>query len=80
MRDTREDRARARRNTLLTSIQGVSFEEAAAGCEIRDCGGLMVRVIGLAALLKNKRSTGRAKDAMDADELEALRGTRTETR
>jgi hypothetical protein len=58
---------------LLTSIQGVSFEEAQADCEVRDCGGLLVRVIGLDALLKNKRATGRAKDMMDADELEALR-------
>lgn len=65
---------------LLTSIQGVSFEEAEAGCEIRDCGGLMVRIIGLEALLKNKRSTGRAKDAMDADELEAIRGNSRQTR
>jgi hypothetical protein len=65
---------------LLTSIQGVSFEEAQSGCEVRDCGGLMVRVIGLEALLKNKRATGRAKDAMDADELEALRSARPKAR
>jgi hypothetical protein len=65
---------------LLTSIQGVSFDEAQSGCEVRDCGGLMVRVIGLQALLKNKRATGRAKDAMDADELEAFRSATTKAR
>jgi hypothetical protein len=65
---------------LLTSIQGVSFEEAELSCEVRDCGGLMVRVIGLDALLKNKRATGRAKDAMDVSELEALRSAKTKPR
>jgi hypothetical protein len=28
-------------------------------------------------VLKNKRSTGRAKDAMDADELDAIRGAKS---
>jgi hypothetical protein len=58
---------------LLTNVQGINFEEAWASSEVRDCGGLMVRVIGLDALVKNKRATGRAKDAVDADELESLR-------
>ncbi len=58
---------------LLTSVQGLDFEEAWPSSEVRDCGGLPVRVIGLDALLKNKRATGRAKDAMDADELESRR-------
>lgn len=61
---------------LLTSVQGISFEEAWANSEVRDCGGLLVRVIGLDALVKNKRATGRPKDAVDADELESLRRKR----
>lgn len=31
-------------------------------------------------LLKNKRATGRAKEAMDVDELEALRSAKTKPR
>jgi hypothetical protein len=57
---------------LLTSIQGLDFEEAWASSEVRDCGGLAVRLIGLAGLLKNKRATGRAKDVADVEELERL--------
>lgn len=57
---------------LLTSIRGVSFDAAWPGSTVRDVGGIPVRVIGRAALLQNKRSTGRAKDSLDVQVLQAL--------
>lgn len=57
---------------LLTSVQGIDFDEAWAGSSVRRLDGIDVRVIGRAALLANKRATGRAKDAADVEALEAL--------
>lgn len=54
---------------LITSISGVSFDEAWESREDGELGGLPARFIGRAALLKNKESTGRAKDLGDAEEL-----------
>jgi hypothetical protein len=59
-----------RRIDLLTSISGVPFEEAWATRVDLDLAGVRVSVLGLEALLKNKRATGRPKDAVDADALE----------
>jgi hypothetical protein len=53
----------------MTSVTGVSFDEA---WQTRSCGqldGIPVTFIGRAALLRNKESTGRAKDRIDAEEL-----------
>jgi hypothetical protein len=57
---------------VITSVQGVEFDEAWAGSTVRRLDGIDVRVIGRAALLANKRATGRAKDAADVEALEAL--------
>jgi hypothetical protein len=54
---------------LLTSITGVSFDEAWAGRIHATLDGMPVNFIGRQALIQNKRMTGRSKD--DAD-LEAL--------
>lgn len=58
-----------RRIDLLTSISGVSFEEAWSGRAIHEIGGLAVPFLGRVALVRNKKATGRAKDLAD---LEAL--------
>lgn len=58
-----------RRIDLLTSISGVGFAEAWPGRTTRDVAGLAVPFIGRAALVRNKRAAGRAKDLAD---LEAL--------
>jgi hypothetical protein len=58
-----------RRIDLLTSISGVAFEEAWPERVIRTIDGLDVPFLGRAALLRNKRASGRAKDLAD---LEAL--------
>lgn len=57
---------------LLTSVQGVDFDEAWPDSVVHDFDGVTVRVIGRAALLKNKRATQRLKDAADVEELERL--------
>ena len=55
---------------LLTSIQGVDFDEAWSSSIERQFAGLRVRVIGRGALLKNKRAAGRPKDVADVVALE----------
>jgi len=54
---------------ILTSISGVSFDEA---WDTRISGtieGVATQFIGREALIRNKESTGRAKDLGDAEEL-----------
>ena len=54
---------------LMTSITGVSFEDAWDTRVAGELDGLSVLFIGRAALLRNKESTGRNKDRIDADQL-----------
>jgi hypothetical protein len=56
---------------LLTSITGVSFEEAWADRVQVDVEGLPVNFIGRQALIRNKRLTGRAQDKADLEALGA---------
>lgn len=60
-----------RRIDLLTSITGVSFEEAHATRIVVELEGMTLPVLGRDALVKNKRATGRPKDIVDADALES---------
>ena len=55
---------------LLVSIDGVSFDEVEDNCKTFLIDGLKVPVISPELLLKNKQSTGRPKDLVDAEELE----------
>lgn len=55
---------------LLTSIEGVSFDEASANPTPGDYGGIPIRFIGREMLLRNKRSTGRAKDLADVEAID----------
>lgn len=59
-----------RRIDVLTSISGVSFEEAAAETIEGKLGPLTVRFIGRAAMRRNKLAAGRPKDLLDAALLE----------
>ena len=61
-----------RRIDFLTSISGVAFDEAAEDALVGHLGGEQVRFIGLDAMLKNKRASGRTKDLADAEILEEL--------
>jgi hypothetical protein len=55
---------------ILTAIDGVEFGEAWSRRIDRLVEGLTVPVIGRADLITNKRATGRARDAADADQLD----------
>ncbi len=50
---------------ILTSITGVSFEEAWQGRAEAEVGGVRMNFIGRQALIQNKRSTGRPQDQAD---------------
>ena len=54
---------------LITSISGVTFEQAWDSREPAELDGVAVFFIGRTPLLRNKESTGRAKDLGDAAEL-----------
>lgn len=54
---------------LMTSISGVGFDEAWQTRVEGSLDGIAVNFIGRAALLRNKASTGRAKDRLDVEEL-----------
>lgn len=55
---------------LLTSLTGVSWEEAVSGCCDGYYGEVPVRYLGKQELIRNKRALGRAKDLADIEALE----------
>lgn len=54
-----------RRIDLLTGLAGVTFETAWSSRVTASMAGFQLPVIGKEALLRNKQSTGRAKDRLD---------------
>lgn len=54
---------------LMTSVTGVTFDEAWDDRSSGHLDGIPVNFIGRACLLRNKEATGRAKDRIDAEEL-----------
>jgi hypothetical protein len=60
---------------LMTSIDGVTFDEAFAAKVMGSLGGMQVPILGRAELLKNKRASGRPKDLADAAWLEQTSGS-----
>lgn len=66
-----------RRVDILNRADGISFDEAVAEGSAFTLEGRRIPVIGLAALLKNKRAAGRAQDAADVEAL-ASRARREE--
>ncbi len=54
---------------LITSIAGISFDEAWEGRVPGSIDGVPVSYIGREALIRNKESTGRLQDASDAEAL-----------
>lgn len=61
---------------IVTSIDGVTFSEVAADVSPGTYGDVAVPYIGRAALLRNRRASGRAKDIADAEVLEPRPGPR----
>jgi hypothetical protein len=55
---------------LLTSISGVSSEEAFSSRVSADLDGIPIVVLGKDALIRNKRATGRPQDLADLATLE----------
>jgi hypothetical protein len=55
---------------LLTSISGVSSDEAFASKVSAELDGIPVSVLGKDALIRNKRAVGRPQDLVDIDTLE----------
>ena len=55
---------------ILMSISGLSFDEAWPNRIVREIEGVSVSIIGRADQIRNKRSTDRPKDKLDADWLE----------
>lgn len=51
---------------VMTAIDGVSFDEAWEMRVYREVSGVVLPVLSLEHLLKNKKSTGRPKDGFDA--------------
>lgn len=61
---------RPNRIDILTSIDGVAFEDAWPERIETTFGGQPVHVIGRRHLIANKRATGRERDRLDAEQLE----------
>ena len=59
-----------RRIDLLTSLTGLSFDQAWVDRTPGLLGGLEVSFIGREALIRNKRALGRARDLADLESLE----------
>lgn len=55
---------------ILTSLSGLSFDEAWESRAEGVQDGVRFPILGRAALLRNKRATGRPKDLLDAELLE----------
>ncbi len=54
---------------LLTSISGVTFDEAWAERTEAEIEGVQVSVLGRRSFIRNKRATGRTKDTADLESL-----------
>jgi hypothetical protein len=54
---------------LLTSLTGISTDEVWQSIEPGELDGVQVHFIGRAALIKNKKATGRPQDLADVEEL-----------
>ncbi len=54
---------------LITSINGVSWEQAAAGKAKGEYGGEPVPFLGRAELIANKKAAGRLQDLADLERL-----------
>jgi hypothetical protein len=59
---------------ILTSIQGVEFDEAWPHRKEIEIEGLKIAVIGRTHLLKNKKAVGRPQDLADIAWLESTEG------
>jgi predicted nucleotidyltransferase len=61
-----------RRIDILNRVAGITFDAAIASGDAFEIEGRRIPVIGLEALLKNKRAAGREQDLADVAALEAV--------
>jgi hypothetical protein len=61
-----------RRIDILTSVDGLQFEDAFLNSQTIDIEGIPVHVLSVPDLIKNKRLSGRTKDLADAQTLEEM--------
>lgn len=61
-----------RRIDILNRADGITFDEAVAAGDAFEIEGRRIPVIGLDALLRNKRRAGRPQDLADIAALEAV--------
>lgn len=67
-----------RRIDIITTIDGIKFDQAYANRKIFATAGLHIPVISLEDLIVNKRASGRTQDLADVEKLESqLQGKRT---
>lgn len=59
---------------LITSIDGVAWEQAAAGRCQGNYGGTPIPILGRAELIANKKAAGRLQDLADVERLEESHG------
>lgn len=59
-----------RRIDIINRASGISFDDAVAARDSVEIDGRQIPVIGLDALLQNKRASGRAQDVADVEALE----------
>ena len=55
---------------IVTSITGVSWDDAISGCVDGKYGDISVKYIGLQEFIVNKRATGRKRDISDLESLD----------
>jgi hypothetical protein len=63
-----------RKIQILIGIDGVNFEECRQTAVQSEYLGRTLKFIGLDALLRNKKASGRPKDLIDIQELTGLQG------
>jgi hypothetical protein len=56
---------------VLTTIDGVAFDEAWERSSTSVYGGVPIRLLSLIDLITNKRAVGRPQDLLDVQKLEA---------
>jgi len=61
-----------RRIDIITSISGVSFEDAKSDISYAEVEGLKLPILSIEKLIKNKTATGRDKDLLDVKLLKQM--------
>jgi len=57
---------------IITSIDGVNFDDAYSRSKIIDIEGICIHVLSIPDIIINKRAAGRAKDLVDIEVLEKI--------